>query len=773
MNALLADLKTSILQHPPLSLPKKRRVELLLGNDREIGREVHSQEKRVGITPDQVRDLRGFFSDLWLDLSVLVVQGAGQRAGFSDADYVAAGAEILTPEELEYQDGPPDVVHALKEPSRYESGIPGPFCRIGALHTGDFHSDSGLASLLEKRHIAIFDGSHTGAPGAFRIPIRGGMSIFAGKIAAEWVLEHLQHRHLSGRAVVVGAGNAGQAAVSKLAERDDVTEVHLLNSDEYPARLEQIRANFAAEPKVKIYGIRGTNHPQLVQSLTGAEAVIFAVARPGEEAPRVVHIETLEERLADGAVVVDISIDEKGAIHDPAIPRSWTSREIIDHFSKVLGSHRNRVYHAITNMPRAYPKEASVAHGEAILPYLATLLFLAAREEGAAGVAQYLERRPFEGHSLDPRSVGPDRVLDALVQDLRNGMAFYPHDGRIVMADTVADRAGVFDFLYRRKIPFEFSSPSAPVGSEADREREKSAFSVFPDPIRNCLSYAVDHGAVFTFLSHPGIGDAKRALGAGPDQVLKCLVFRADENYVAAICTGRKHVLEERLRELTGVREVHLASPDEVLQVTGHTAGGVPAVQVFAAVSAIYVDEAVMQQEAVYSSGGTEFASMRIAPATLKELGGRVVSITWSAPAIAGPEFEFDLFICHSSEDKEAFVEALARRLKERNLQVWYDSFKLKLGDRLRPAIDGGLSRSRFGIVILSPSFFRKDWTRRELEGLLALERGGRKVILPLWHGVTYEDVTRFSPMLADRVALDSSLPLDKIVDQILEVVRE
>jgi SIR2-like domain/TIR domain len=136
-------------------------------------------------------------------------------------------------------------------------------------------------------------------------------------------------------------------------------------------------------------------------------------------------------------------------------------------------------------------------------------------------------------------------------------------------------------------------------------------------------------------------------------------------------------------------------------------------------------------------------------------------------------EVEFDLFICHASEDKEAFVEPLARRLKEQNLRVWYDSFRLKWGDRLRPSIDKGLSRSRFGIVVLSPSFCRKEWPQRELEGLLALERGGRKVILPLWHGVDHEDVARFSPILADRIALTSSLPLERIVDEILKIVHE
>lgn len=635
MNALLDALKTSIREHHPLRSPRKRKVELLLGNDREIGREKHLQEKRVGIVPDHVRQLFGFFADLGVDLSVLVMQGAGQRAGFADTDFVAAGAEIITLEELEYHDGPPDVVHALKEPSLYERTIPGPFCRIGAVHSGDFHSDSGLGSLLEKKNIAIFDGSHTGAPDAFRIPIRGGMSIFAGHIAAEWVLGHLQQRHLSGRAVVVGAGNAGKAAVSRLAAKPEVTEVCLLDSDEYPERLEQIRASLAAEPKVRVEGIRGSDHPHLVRALDGAVAVVFAVARPGEEAPRVVHVDTLQDKLAEGAIVVDISIDEKGAIHDPAIRKSWTSSEIIDHFNKVFASHRHRAYRAITNMPRAYPKEASEAHGESILPYLAALLFLAAREGGAKGVVQYLERRPFEGRNPDPRSVRPDQVLDALVQDLRNGMAFYPHDGRIMVSDTVAARAGVFKFLYDLGIPFAFSLPVTPARGDKEREKEVNGINVFPDPIRECLSHVVDRGIRCTVISHPGIDgtktrNAQDALGVGAEKVLKCLIFRADDRFIAAICTGRKYVSKEALRELTGALEIKLATADEVLKVTGHTKGGVPAVQVFSMdkLAAVYVDEEVMTRDAVYGSAGDEFAGMRIAPASLRTLGGQVVRIT-------------------------------------------------------------------------------------------------------------------------------------------------
>ena len=137
------------------------------------------------------------------------------------------------------------------------------------------------------------------------------------------------------------------------------------------------------------------------------------------------------------------------------------------------------------------------------------------------------------------------------------------------------------------------------------------------------------------------------------------------------------------------------------------------------------------------------------------------------------PASEFDVFISHASEDKAAFVEPLANYLVRKGLRVWYDVFALKLGDRLRQSIDRGLAHSRYGIVVLSHAFFEKHWPQYELDGLAALEVGGRKVILSIWHGVSREDVARFSPPLADRVAVNSALPLETVAAKILEVIRE
>jgi len=67
-----------------------------------------------------------------------------------------------------------------------------------------------------------------------------------------------------------------------------------------------------------------------------------------------------------------------------------------------------------------------------------------------------------------------------------------------------------------------------------------------------------------------------------------------------------------------------------------------------------------------------------------------------------------DVFICHASEDKKVLVRPLAEALRERNIDVWYDEFSLRVGDSLRQSIDRGLKAARYGIVVLSPAFFEK-----------------------------------------------------------------
>lgn len=138
-----------------------------------------------------------------------------------------------------------------------------------------------------------------------------------------------------------------------------------------------------------------------------------------------------------------------------------------------------------------------------------------------------------------------------------------------------------------------------------------------------------------------------------------------------------------------------------------------------------------------------------------------------------GPPAEYDVFISHASGDKPAVVVPLAAELARRGLRVWVDFNELRLGDRLRQRIDDGLTRSRFGVVVISPTFFQRPWPQNELDGLVALEMAdGQKRILPIWHELDYEAVALKSPSLAARLATKWSDGLTKVADEIERVVR-
>lgn len=133
----------------------------------------------------------------------------------------------------------------------------------------------------------------------------------------------------------------------------------------------------------------------------------------------------------------------------------------------------------------------------------------------------------------------------------------------------------------------------------------------------------------------------------------------------------------------------------------------------------------------------------------------------------------WDLFISHASEDKNEIARPPAEKLRDAGLRVWYDEFSLKLGDSFRRSIEKGISESKYGVVILSPNFFAKEWPQRELDSLTAREIDSGKIILPIWHNVTRKDVVRFSPNLADKLAVSTEKGLNTVVQQICALFEE
>jgi len=403
------------------------RARFLLGTDVHIG-EPETCEQRVAVTPDQIRLLADWLGRLGVTLDRLVIRDAGKNAGFGNALYMEAGAEIVEETDLA-QIEPPHVVHALKEPTHYESTIPGPFIRIGALHTGDFKPESGLAEMLAKgNYSAIYDGSAVGGFAyltpfpvrpAFRIPLRSSMSVYAGKLAGEDVGDQLASGE---RVVVSGGGVVGVSAVNVLLERhaDQLKEILII--EKFQERCEQLRREYAQWPMVQIK--QGVEIGR--EEIEGAVGVILTIYVQGSgETPKVVDLDRLAA-MKEGGIVVDVAIDEGGGV-DIGKPGSGPggAATVENIRLEVERLPKRLFYHADNHMPRRRPREASIEHGATTLMYQAALLYLCARHDGPAGaLAAILDQDYIEK---------PKNILEALMLDLKHGLAFANEDGVAVL----------------------------------------------------------------------------------------------------------------------------------------------------------------------------------------------------------------------------------------------------------------------------------------------------------------------------------------------------
>jgi hypothetical protein len=136
--------------------------------------------------------------------------------------------------------------------------------------------------------------------------------------------------------------------------------------------------------------------------------------------------------------------------------------------------------------------------------------------------------------------------------------------------------------------------------------------------------------------------------------------------------------------------------------------------------------------------------------------------------------FMADAFISHAHEDKDTIARPLAQDLISRGYSVWFDEYTLRIGDSLPQEIDRGLASCRFAVVILSPSFFEKNWTKLELDAMFVREIAeNHKRVLPVWHNVTPNQIKQFSPMLASKFGVSSDGGLAAVVASIAQVLDE
>ena len=119
---------------------------------------------------------------------------------------------------------------------------------------------------------------------------------------------------------------------------------------------------------------------------------------------------------------------------------------------------------------------------------------------------------------------------------------------------------------------------------------------------------------------------------------------------------------------------------------------------------------------------------------------------------------EYDVFISHANKDKEDLIEELYQSLQKLGISIFYDKESLEWGDNWKEQILNGTKKAEFAIIVISENFFDREWTERELSEFLNRQnRNGQKLILPIVHNITMQQLQEKYPNVADIQAIDSS----------------
>lgn len=137
-----------------------------------------------------------------------------------------------------------------------------------------------------------------------------------------------------------------------------------------------------------------------------------------------------------------------------------------------------------------------------------------------------------------------------------------------------------------------------------------------------------------------------------------------------------------------------------------------------------------------------------------------------------GPRAEsYDLFLCHAWDDRRETATELHDLLEAQDVSVWFSERDIILGQPFMREIDKGLAKTRIGLVLITPAFLKRiesgGVSEKELSELLA-----RDLLIPVAHGVTYDEIRAISPLLGSRNGLSTDEDsMEDIAKKIAELV--
>jgi alanine dehydrogenase len=323
----------------------------------EIGvpRETKDQEFRVGLSPSSVRVLRENGH------TIFVQTEAGNGAGFTDDEYVNAGAEIVPTPEAAWNR---ELVVKVKEPLTTEYK----FLQKEQLLFTYLHlaADRKLTEQLIDCGTSAIAYETVEQPGANKLPLLSPMSIIAGRLSVQFGARYLERQQggkgvllggvpgvKAGKVVILGGGVVGTEAARIAVGIGATVQILDVNVE----RLSYLETLFGSRVEL-LY----SNSAHIEAAVKEADLLIGAVLVPGRRAPILVSRE-LVKQMHPGSVIVDVAVDQGGCV-ETLHSTSHTNPIYIE---------EGVVHYGVPNMPGAVPWTATQALNNSTLPYVVQL----------------------------------------------------------------------------------------------------------------------------------------------------------------------------------------------------------------------------------------------------------------------------------------------------------------------------------------------------------------------------------------------------------------
>lgn len=319
-------------------------------------KEIKNNENRVGITPDGTKKLTQKGHNVYIE------HDAGKEAGYTDEDYISAGAKILKKEQICMIS---DIIVKVKEP------LPEEYPLLELMKNKTLYTYLHLAAAEKELTTRLLNNNITGiayetvTDDNNRLPLLAPMSEIAGVLSIQYGAQYLQKKYngkgitlgiITGtpkaQVVIIGGGISGtKAAQTAAGMGSDITLLELNDK-----RIEELKYLFKDQKNVSI--IKSTPE-NIKESIKTADLLIGAVLVPGNKAPTVITEEMIHS-MEKGTVVVDIAIDQGGCI--------WGSRPT-SHDNPIFEID-NKIYCCVANMPGQVACQSTIALTSATIKHL-------------------------------------------------------------------------------------------------------------------------------------------------------------------------------------------------------------------------------------------------------------------------------------------------------------------------------------------------------------------------------------------------------------------